>query len=175
VYALWKGGNSTGPNRNVYLSWYDGRHWLKQRKPLDAFIQTDSTPGLTCRSNELFVAWKAASTNKLYWMRLDQEGTALLAEPHEMCWHGESSCGPALAELNNIIYAAYKAKGRHTDTWLAALSIEAGRFAPAQILPNNNTRAAPNLARLGNSLVLSGVEADNEKNMWWRKADDLNI
>lgn len=164
VYALWKGAI----NSNVYLSWYDGENWQARARQLDGFLQTDTLPGLTCRRNELFVAWKAASTEKLYWMRLDSEGTALLVEPHEMCWHGESSLGPALAELDGTIYAAYKAKREFTDTWLAAWSVESERFAPAEMIPNSNTEAAPSLARMGNSLVLAWRGTDKEKTMWWR-------
>ena len=164
VYALWMGDI----NSNVYLSWYDGENWQSQAKQLDGFIQTDTPPGLTCRRNELFIAWKAASTDKLYWMRLDSEGTALLVEPHEMCWHGESSLSPALAELDGIVYAAYKAKGEFTDTWLTAWSVESERFAPAEMIPNSNTEAAPSLARVRNSLLLAWRGIDSEKTMRWR-------
>ena len=164
MYALWRGAI----NSNVYLSWYDGENWQMEVKQLDDFIQTDTSPGLTCRRNELSVAWKAVSTNKLYWMRLDSEGTALLVEPHEMCWHGESSLGPALAELDGTTYATYKANHESTDTWLAAWSVESERFSPAEIVPDSNTEAAPSLVRMGNSLVLAWRGTDYEKTMWWR-------
>ena len=165
VYALWRGE----VNSNVYLSWYEGEDWLKSPKQLDEFIQTDVSPGLACRKKELFVAWRAASTDKLYWMRLDSEGTALLIEPHEMCWHGESGLGPALAELGGTIYAAFKAKGDSTDIRLAAWSEESERFTPAVTIPNSNTEVTPSLVRLGDSLVMAWKGTDNEKTMWWRR------
>jgi len=164
VYALWTGEFKS----NVYLSWYEDENWLKLPKQLDEFIQTDVSPGLACRKNELFVAWRAASTDKLYWMRLDSEGTPLLIEPHEMCWHGESGLSPALAELSGTVYSAFKAKGDSTDIRLAAWSVESERFTPAETILNSNSEAAPSLVRLGDSLVMAWKDTDNEKTMRWR-------
>ncbi|KAK0749991.1 hypothetical protein B0T18DRAFT_389484 [Schizothecium vesticola] len=76
VCAVWKGA---GSDLNIYLSWYDGKRW-SWPKPLQ-FAQTDATPEITYRNGELFLAWKASGTDKLFWMRLDSDGNALLVEP----------------------------------------------------------------------------------------------
>ncbi|KAK0703640.1 hypothetical protein B0T26DRAFT_807156 [Lasiosphaeria miniovina] len=128
-------------------------------KPLQ-FAQTDVTPGLTCRNGELFLAWKASGTDKMFWIRLDSDGNALLVEPHEVYWDGSFS-GPALAELDGIIYAAWKAVGNPADLRLAAWSVDAERFAPAQPVRNSITAMAPTLAAFGTSPVMAwrGEEA----------------
>lgn len=162
VCAVWKGA---GSDLNIYLSWYDGKRW-SWPKPLQ-FAQTDVTPGITCRNGELFLAWKASGTDKLFWIRLDSDGNALLVEPHEVCWDGRSFSGPALAELDGIIYAAWKAVGNPADLRLAAWSVDAERFAPAQHVHNSITTRAPTLAVFGTTLVIAWRGEEGEKTMWY--------
>ncbi|KAK5652334.1 hypothetical protein OQA88_10526 [Cercophora sp. LCS_1] len=158
VYAAWGG---SGSDNIVYFSCFDGKAW--DYPEALAFIQTALSPSLACYDGEIMVSWKELASDKLYRMLYNADGNPIMKEPHELRWRGESGLIPALAELDGVIYAAWKAKGDSRDLWHSSWSRGEQRFAPVRVIPDVPTRAAPSLARWRNGLAVGWVDEENEK------------
>jgi hypothetical protein len=136
--------------------------------------QTDAGPALAAYNGKLYLAYKGAGSNDLWYNVFD--GANWLATDLEISQNGRSQtdAGPALAVYNGLLYLAYKGAGSN-DLWYNVFDGSNWLATDLEISQNGRSQADtdPALAVYNGKLYLA-YKGSGSDDIWYNVFDGAN-
>jgi hypothetical protein len=141
LYQVWKG---SGGDTRMWFSTFDGTSWADQQSLPDP-MRTDARPGAAYIAGKLWVVWKLAGGDSIYYSTYSGAWTEQqqLSLPN---YPVRTTDGPAIAGFDNLVYMMWKGSPDSGLYW-TNYNPETTQWLPQQQLPSSmQSTAGPGLA-----------------------------
>jgi hypothetical protein len=173
LFLAYKGAGSN----DLWYNTCDGQSpWLTTDLEIsqNGRSQTDAGPALAAYNGNLYLAYKGAGSNDLWYNVFN--GANWLATDLEISQNGRSQtdASPALAAYNGKLYLAYKGAGSH-DLWYNVFDGANWLATDLEITQNgrSQTDAGPALA-VYNGLLYLAYKGAGSNDLWYNVFDGAN-
>jgi hypothetical protein len=175
LYMAYKSADSN----DLWYSVFDGQSgWLEQdiRITQDGHSQTSAGPALAAYNSKLYLAYKSADSDDLWYNVFDGQSGWLEQDIRiTQDGHTQTSAAPALAVFNGQLYMAYKSADSN-DLWYNVFDGQSGWLEQDIRITqdgHSQTSAAPALAVFNGQLYMAYRSADND-DLWYNVFDGQN-